>query len=86
MTCIHFEIDDFMVKNFWVKYCLSFRVILMNWLKFLVCFVSRTYWLISCKICSTNWTIDGIGIEGCIDIGKDKGTNVRSEVVIGNPN
>jgi hypothetical protein len=28
---------------------------------------------------------DGISIEGCIDIGKDNGTNDGSEVVIGNP-
>jgi hypothetical protein len=42
--------------------------------------------LISCKIYFTNWTIDGISIERCIDIGKDEGTNDGSEVVIGNPN
>jgi len=57
----------------------------MSWPKFLVYFVSRTCWLISCRICFTDWTIDGIGIEGCIYIGKDNGTNDGSEVTIGNP-
>jgi len=47
----------------------------MSWPKFKVYFVSRTCWLISYRIYSTDWIVDGIGIEGFIDIGKDNGTN-----------
>lgn len=56
----------------------------MSWPKFKVYFVSRTCSLISYRIYSTNWIVDGIGIEGSIDIGKDNGTNDGIEVVVGN--
>jgi hypothetical protein len=79
-----FETNVFMDWNFWINYHLSFGVILMSWPKFKVYFVSRTCSLISYRIYSTNWIVDGIGIEGSIDIGKDNGTNDGIEVVVGN--
>ncbi len=38
----------------------------------------------SYKIYSTDWIVDGIGIEGSIDIGKNNGTNDGTKVVVGN--
>jgi hypothetical protein len=31
-----------------------------------------------------DWIVNGIGIEGSIDIGKDNGTNGGTNVVVGN--
>jgi hypothetical protein len=83
-TCNSFETNVFMDWNLWINYHLSFGVILMRWPKFKVYFVSRTCWLISYKINSTDWIVDGIGIEGSIDIGKDNGTNGGTNVVVRN--
>ncbi len=83
-TCINFETNVFMDWNFWINYHLNFRVILMSWPKFKVYFVSRTCWPISYRIYSTYWIVDGIGIEGSIDIDKDNGTNDGTKVIVGN--
>lgn len=51
----------------------------------MVYFVSKTYWLISYKICSIDWTIDGRNTKGCFDIGTNDSTNDGTKVIEGNP-
>ncbi len=81
---IGFENDGFVNWIFWVKYYLSSRTILISWPKFMVYFVSKTYWLISYKICFIDWTVDKRNTKGCFDIGTNDHTNDGTNVIEGN--
>ncbi len=82
---IGFENDGFVNWIFWVKYYLSSRTIIISWPKFMVYCVSKTYWLISYKICSINWMVDRKNTEGCFNIGTNNSTNDGTKVIGCNP-
>lgn len=82
---IGFETNGFVDWIFCVKYYLSSRAILISWPKFKVYFVSKTYWLISYKICSIDWIVDGRNIKGFFDIGTNDNMNDGTKVIEVNP-